>query len=951
MRLQSWIAVLCLVGSSAGCAKEVPAPIAMAGADLSVNTGTSAQLDGSTSSDKRDRPLRYEWRFVALPDGSNAAFNDASLARPSFTPDVAGEYIAGLRVSNGAKYSAEDTVTVMVGSGAPTAAISPAASVNEGGTVSLSAASSTDPDGHLLYFQWKFSGIPAGSAATLVAADTAAPSFVPDRSGDYAIELVVHDGIYGNVSAPQTLVVTVGDGSPTAMIGPSSAISVTAGTLVQLDGAGSSDPDNHLLSYSWAFVSRPVGSTASFNDASSANPTFMPDAPGDYVLRLMVDDGSFGNASAPVTKTVSVTGTCAPVANAGADSLADQLDAVQLDGSASSSPCSRPLSYAWAFTSMPDGSQAVLNDGALAAPAFIADVAGTYTLSLVTTDDQGKSSAADTVLITAGTCVPTANPTTPITGKLQGDLVQLVAGAATEPCAMPVNGWRWIISSRPVGSLATLSSGTDKDPTFVADLAGDYVFKLEVTNSEGLTSAAATVSVPSVGSCVPTASFTADSAFTVDGEEVRLSSTSTSPCARPLSHSWQIVSAPAGSTATLSAPADANSAFLADRPGDYVVRLQVADALGIADPDGATATADADRRRVDVSNTGAYVSLALRGAAEQPVVGYYDATDGDLKYAEYDGANWAPEAVDLGGDVGQYASVALTPDVDALPRIAYWDVSNDNLKYAEKNAAGAWGSVTVDAADLEDGRYASLALDSTGKPRIVYQARIVGTTSGTRRVLKYAFCEADCLVATNWTKKIIVNSGADGAHVGQAAQLALSAGVPQFSYYHITSGDLFYGVCSDAPCTTVTVRAVDTAGDVGSEAGLALDGTGHPRIAYYDGSNGNAKFASCEEADCSAAGAAWSLRTLETTGDTGRQPSLAVDASTGACTVAWQDRTRQVGRIAIGMPAGAFSIDDGIADAGDSDRGLSVRRSAAGNVRAAYYGAGSTRASLFRRGN
>lgn len=60
--------------------------------------------------------------------------------------------------------------------------------------------------------------------------------------------------------------------------------------LVQLDGSGSSDPDNDPLAYKWTFATMPKKSKAAFSDPASATPNFIPDVPGTYVVQLVVDD-------------------------------------------------------------------------------------------------------------------------------------------------------------------------------------------------------------------------------------------------------------------------------------------------------------------------------------------------------------------------------------------------------------------------------------------------------------------------------------------------------------------------------------------------------------------------------------------------------------------------------------------------------------------------------------
>ena len=47
------------------------------------------------------------------------------------------------------------------------------------------------------------------------------------------------------------------------------------------------------------------------------------------------------------------------------------------------------------------------------------------------------------------------------------------------------------------------------------------------------------------------------------------------------------------------------------------------------------------------------------GADGLGLISYYDWTNDDLKYAHWDGVAWLIQAVDTGGDVGWYNSLAL----------------------------------------------------------------------------------------------------------------------------------------------------------------------------------------------------------------------------------------------------------------------------------------------------
>ncbi|MFH1724857.1 MAG: LamG-like jellyroll fold domain-containing protein [Elusimicrobiota bacterium] len=78
---------------------------------------------------------------------------------------------------------------------------------------------------------------------------------------------------------------------------------VAMGDPVQLDGSGSSDPDSNPLSFAWGFASTPSGSSAELSDPAAERPEFTPDAAGDYLLSLVVNDGYVDSEPDTVTVT------------------------------------------------------------------------------------------------------------------------------------------------------------------------------------------------------------------------------------------------------------------------------------------------------------------------------------------------------------------------------------------------------------------------------------------------------------------------------------------------------------------------------------------------------------------------------------------------------------------------------------------------------------------------
>lgn len=171
------------------------------------------------------------------------------------------------------------------------------------------------------------------------------------------------------------------------------AQSVVTGAVITLDGSASSDANGDLLTYNWSFTSKPAASSATLSSATLAKPTFTADVAGTYVLNLVVNDGKVSSAAVTVTITVSVSNV-APVAKAGSAQSVVTGAVVTLDGSASSDANGDLLTYRWAFTSKPAGSNAALSSTTTVKPTFTADVVGTYVFNLTVNDGKVSSSSS-----------------------------------------------------------------------------------------------------------------------------------------------------------------------------------------------------------------------------------------------------------------------------------------------------------------------------------------------------------------------------------------------------------------------------------------------------------------------------------------------------------------------------------------------------------------------------
>lgn len=90
------------------------APIANAGSAQSAVTGTAVSLDGSGSSGGNGGSLTYSWTFTLKPAGSAATLSSATVAKPTFTPDLPGNYIVSLTVNDGDMSSVPSSVAINV---------------------------------------------------------------------------------------------------------------------------------------------------------------------------------------------------------------------------------------------------------------------------------------------------------------------------------------------------------------------------------------------------------------------------------------------------------------------------------------------------------------------------------------------------------------------------------------------------------------------------------------------------------------------------------------------------------------------------------------------------------------------------------------------------------------------------------------------------------------------
>ena len=466
----------------------------------------------STSSDPDGTIASYSWTFG---DGTSSTAQN-----PSKTYSAAGTYTVTLRVTDndGAQSAtASQSVTVTAPNQPPVANFTSSCT---GLTCSFTSTSS-DPDGTIASYSWTFGDGTSSTAQN--------PSKTYSAGGTYSVTLRVTDN-QGTQSAPtsQSVTVTAPNQPPVANF-TSSCTGLTCSFT-----STSSDPDGTIASYSWTF--------GDGTSSTAQNPSKTYSAGGTYSVTLRVTDNQ-GTQSAPTSQSVTVTApNQPPVANftSSCTGLTCSFTSTSTD------PDGTIASYSWTFG---DGTTSTAQN-----PSKSYSAAGTYTVTLRVTDDDGVQSAtaSQSVAVTAPNQPPVANFTSSCTG-----LACNFTSTSTDPDGT-IASYHWTFGDG--------TSSTAQNPLHVYAAGGTYTVTLRVTDNKGAVSAPTSKTV--TVNALPVANFTSS----CNGLTCTFASTSSDPDGTIASYNWNFGD---GSTSTAQNPSHTYSAS-----GTYTVTLRVTDDRG-----------------------------------------------------------------------------------------------------------------------------------------------------------------------------------------------------------------------------------------------------------------------------------------------------------------------------------------------------------------------------------
>src|SRR3989339_471284 len=301
-----------------------------------------------------------------------------------------------------------------------------------------------------------------------------------------------------------------------------------------------------------------------------------------YVMAL-----NYGGTDSVIYK--AILSNSSPLANAGMDQFVVRGDLVILDGGGSSDPDEYyPLSYSWDIVSRPIDSTAVLFGENTVSPTFIADLPGDYVVRLTVTDSLGLVSDYDEVLVSTFNTPPIADAGEDQSVIQIGALIQLDGSQSYDEEGDNIN-YLWTFVNKPVGSMAVLSDVTAVNPTFTADIQGEYI--IELTTSDTWSTGNPDQVIITFENVVPVANAGVNQSV-LEGDIVYLDgSGSLDANLDSLTYSWGIISKSDSSLAEINESTYIQTSFVADMSGQYIISLTVNDGFTDSEPSNVTVVA------------------------------------------------------------------------------------------------------------------------------------------------------------------------------------------------------------------------------------------------------------------------------------------------------------------------------------------------------------------------
>lgn len=598
-------------------------PVARIEEPSEVQLGATAFLDGTQSYDLNGDLIEHKWSLISAPAFSTADIDFTDGARSSFTPDLAGNYVVQLSVSDGEASGLPVTKLIKVAPNLPVAKAGRDL-LSDNALLSGLDGNLSSGNGALVHYwsslgmtgDWTEFGFEDASASmTGVLLDTREARF----NEIIASENVYH--IMGRVGRPE-LTCIFDTRRPADLSGSASEpINVTLHgrgvlsdvwtngvqtprlvweienkkdvtrhvSLIDADGVDHGSYDIPGRTSLHVTTEQVAGDTLyaqidgqtydqsgpDSNEFSRHNPVCVGPASG--VVQLIVGD-SVG-VSSPDTIFVGNT-NLRPELSPGSKITVVAGQAANLNAAPFGYDANGDsLEYGWALISRPSGSASQLTNNVVSGEtlAFTPDVAGIYLLQLTATDGELLAEPAifEVELLNSPPVAVASGPAEVFVGET-ADLSGL---GSSDPDGHALS-YQWVVLTAPDASNAIIQSADQALAEFIPDVRGDYSFGLTVSDYEFSSEQAVwNLTVPNRA---PIAALDGPNELEVGVEGLFSATASSDPDGDELSYSFAITNQPSGSAPEFQDLGNGQFGFGALQPGQYTIEVSVSDGVDTA---------------------------------------------------------------------------------------------------------------------------------------------------------------------------------------------------------------------------------------------------------------------------------------------------------------------------------------------------------------------------------
>ncbi len=644
-------------------------PVLAAISDQTVSEGATVELTAvATDADLPGQTLTFSLD-AGTPTGATIDPTTGEFSWTTAEGDAPGVYSITVRVTDdgpGLLDAAQSfTITVTEGNTAPVLEPIADRTVNEGTTVSFTAAA-TDADlpAQTLTFSLD-AGAPAGASIDPVSGQFTWATTEADGPGVHSLTVRVTDDGAEPLDAVQSFTITVTEGNTAPVLAAIADQTVTEGETVQFTAVASdTDLPAQTLTFSLD-AGAPTGATINPATGEFSWTTAEGDAPGVYSITVRVSDDGPGLLDAAQSFAITVTeGNTAPVLAAIADQTVTEGETVQFTAGASDTDVpAQTLTFSLG-AGAPAGATIDPLAGRFTWVTSEADGPGFYSITIRVTDDgPGTLAASQSFTIT----VEEAN-TAPVLAAIadrtitEGSTVQFQANATDGD--LPAQSLTFSLDSgAPADAAIDPTTGWFTWSTTESDGPGLYSITIRVTDDgPGLLHDSETFTITvDEDNAAPVLAEIPDLTVT-EGTVVEFNATATDSDlpAQTLTYSLG-AGAPAGASIDPGTGQFTWSTTEADGPGFYSITVRVADngPAFLDDTQSFTITVN------EGNNAPVLATISDQTVTEGATVQFtVSATDGDVptQSLAYSLDAGAPSGASINASTGQFTWTTTEAD-------------------------------------------------------------------------------------------------------------------------------------------------------------------------------------------------------------------------------------------------------------------------------------------------